>query len=147
MEVINRALIQVVQACTWIELVTCWPFMAEKAAQGPASFKRWQSRPAEWWVKFPHGWDTLPDGGLDASASQRPTKLWLDVRGWRKRTGGGNICIFKNTLPLCTSSPISQPMPSLSSHRLPCQPLGWLVQQGVFKNGRQMGPHPIFPPS
>ena len=25
-------LIQVVQECTWIELATCWPFMAEKAA-------------------------------------------------------------------------------------------------------------------
>ena len=41
-------LIQVVQECTWIELVTCWPFMAEKAAQEPASFKRSQLRPAEW---------------------------------------------------------------------------------------------------
>ena len=32
-------LIQVVQECTWIELATCWPFMAEKAAREPASFK------------------------------------------------------------------------------------------------------------
>ena len=32
-------LIQVVQECTWIELATCWHFMAEKAAQEPASFK------------------------------------------------------------------------------------------------------------
>ena len=32
-------LIRVVQECTWIELATCWPFMAEKAAQEPASFK------------------------------------------------------------------------------------------------------------
>ena len=31
MEVINIA-IQVVQECTWIELATCWPFMAKKAA-------------------------------------------------------------------------------------------------------------------
>ena len=38
MEVINRA-IQVVQECTWIELATCWPFMVEKVARGPASFK------------------------------------------------------------------------------------------------------------
>ena len=40
-------LIQVVQECTWIELATCWPFMAEKAAREPASFKMSQSRPAE----------------------------------------------------------------------------------------------------
>ena len=26
-------LIQVLQECTWIELATCWPFMAEKAAR------------------------------------------------------------------------------------------------------------------
>ena len=40
-------LIWVVQECIWIELATCWPFMAEKAAQEPASFKRSQLRPAE----------------------------------------------------------------------------------------------------
>ena len=39
--------IQVVQECTWIELATCWPFMAEKAAQELASFKRSELRPAE----------------------------------------------------------------------------------------------------
>ena len=39
--------IQVVQECTWIELATCWPFMAKKAAREPASFKMSQSRPAE----------------------------------------------------------------------------------------------------
>ena len=32
MEVINKAYPQVVQECTWIELATCWPFMAKKAA-------------------------------------------------------------------------------------------------------------------
>ena len=57
-------LIQVVQECTWIEVATCWPFMAEKAAREPASFKMLQSRPAELWMNFPHGWDTLPDGEL-----------------------------------------------------------------------------------
>ena len=31
MEVLIK-LIRVVQECTWIELVTCWPFMVEKAA-------------------------------------------------------------------------------------------------------------------
>ena len=36
--------------------------MVKKAAQDPASFKMLQSRPAELWVNFPHGWDTQPDG-------------------------------------------------------------------------------------
>ena len=40
-------LIWVVQECTWIKLATYWPFMAERAAQEPASFKRLQLRPAE----------------------------------------------------------------------------------------------------
>ena len=40
-------LIQVVQECSWIELATCWPFMAGKAARELASFKRSQLRPAE----------------------------------------------------------------------------------------------------
>ena len=40
-------LIWVVQECTWIELATCWPFMDEKAAREPASFKRSQLKPAE----------------------------------------------------------------------------------------------------
>ena len=39
--------IRVVQECTWIELATCWHFMAEKAARELASFKRSQLRPAE----------------------------------------------------------------------------------------------------
>ena len=50
-------------------------FMVEKAAQEPASFKMSRSRPAELWVNFPHGWDTLPDGELDASALRRLTKF------------------------------------------------------------------------
>ena len=41
MEVINKAYL----GCT--EMATCWPFMAEKAAREPASFKRSQLRPAE----------------------------------------------------------------------------------------------------
>ena len=43
MEVINKAY----PGCTWIELATCWPFMAKKAAREPASFKMLQSRPAK----------------------------------------------------------------------------------------------------
>ena len=54
-------------------------------------------------------------------------EILAGVRGWRKRTGGENVCIFKNGLPLCTSSATSQLMPFLSSHRLLCQPLGRLV--------------------
>ena len=73
-EVINRAY-QAVWECTWIELATCWPFMAKKAARELASFKMSQSRPAKLWVNFTHGWDTLPDGELDASASRRLMKF------------------------------------------------------------------------
>ena len=40
-------LIWVVRECIWIELATCWPFMAKKAAREPASFERSQLRPAE----------------------------------------------------------------------------------------------------
>ena len=74
MEVINRAY-PGLQECTWIELATCWPFMVEKAAREPASFKMSRSRPAELWVNFPCGWDTQPDGELDASASRRLMKF------------------------------------------------------------------------
>ena len=134
-------LIWVVRECTWIELAICWPFMAEKVVRGLASFKMSQSRLAKQWVKFPCGWDTLPNRELDVSVSRRLMKFWLDVRGWRKRTGGKNVCIFKNALPLCTSSPISQQMLFLSSPRLLFPPLGWRVQLEVFGNGREMGPH------
>ena len=68
-------LIQVVQECTWIELATCWPFMAKNAARELASFKMLQSRPAELWVNFPCGWDTLPNGELDVSALRRLMKF------------------------------------------------------------------------
>ena len=40
-------LIRVVQECTWIELATCWPFMAKKAVQELASFRMLQLRPAK----------------------------------------------------------------------------------------------------
>ena len=43
MEVINKAYPE----CTWIQLATCWPFMAKKVARELASSKRSQSRPPE----------------------------------------------------------------------------------------------------
>ena len=45
-----------------------------------------------------------------------------------------NICISKNSLPPCISSPISLPMLLLSSLRLLCQHLGWVMQPEVSKN-------------
>ena len=63
--------IQVVQGCTWVGLATCWPSMAEKAAQGPASLKMLQWKPAGLWANSPHGWDALLSGELDVSASSR----------------------------------------------------------------------------
>ena len=144
MEVMNRAY----PGCTGMYLDRAGhmlAFMVEKVARGPASFKMLRSRPAKLWVNFPHGWDTPPGGELYASASQRLMKSWLDARGWRKRTGGENGCNCKNGLPLCTSLATSQLMPFLSSRRLHCQPLGWLVWPEVFQNGREMGPHLTFP--
>ena len=73
-EVINRAY----SGCTGIYLDRAGhmlAFMAEKAAQELASFKMSQLRPAELWVNFPCGWDTLPEGELDASASRRLMKF------------------------------------------------------------------------
>ena len=73
-EVINRAY----PGCTGMYLDRAGhmlAFMAEKAAQGLASFKMSRSRPAEQWVKFPCGWDMLPNGELDASVSWRLMKF------------------------------------------------------------------------
>ena len=62
-----------------------------------------------------------------------------------KRLEKENICSFMNDLPLCTSLATSQLMPFLSSCRLHCQPLGWLVWLKVFRNEGEMGPHLTFP--
>ena len=67
------------------------------------------------------------------------------ARGWRRRTGGENVCSFKNCLPLCTRLATSQLMPFLSSCRLHCQPLGQLGWLEVFRNEGEMGPHLTFP--
>ena len=73
-EVMNRAY----PGCTGMYLDRAGhmlPFMAKKAAREPASSKMSQSRPAELWVKFPRGWDTLPNGELDVSALWRLMKF------------------------------------------------------------------------
>ena len=73
-EVINRAY----PGCTGMYLDRAGHMLAfygRKAERELASSKMSQSRPAKLWVKFPHGWDTLPDGELDASASRRLMKF------------------------------------------------------------------------
>ena len=59
-------LIQIVLACTWVWLVTCWPSTVRRLILGPASSMIRLSLPVKPLSIFPLGWDTLLDGGCDA---------------------------------------------------------------------------------